>query len=130
MKETLKQSSFRRDANGTWLITPGVKKPKHVFVFIQQTRKQNVFTQNPYFFDTFDIDGDNTARLATCRLKYGTNFYPELEYDDDFKIRILNDLINFRFRKNDYNTGVQLQVGNFRSYTQLSTSIYEMPKKV
>ena len=93
---------------------PGVRNPKHVFVFIQQTRKQNVFTQNPYFFDTFDIDGDNSARLATCRLQYGTNFYPELEYDDDFKIRILNDLINFRFRKNDYNTGVQLQLANFQ----------------
>ena len=26
---------------------------------------------------------------------------------------ILNDLINFRYRKNDYNTGVQLQLANF-----------------
>jgi len=51
--------------------------------------------------------------LDTCRLQYGTNFYPELDYDHDFKIRILNDLINFRYRKNDYNTGVQLQLANF-----------------
>ena len=78
-----------------WLITPGVKDPKHVFVFIQQTRKQNAYTQNPYIFDTFDIDGDDSARLDTCRLEYGTKFYPELDYDHDFKIRILNDLINF-----------------------------------
>ena len=49
----------------------------------------------------------------TRRLKYGTQFYPELEYDHDFKIRILNDLINLRYRKNDYNTGVQLQLANF-----------------
>ena len=107
------KSSSRRDANGTWLITPGVKNPKHVFVFLQQTRKQNSYTQNPYIFDTFDIDGDNSARLDTCRLQYGTNFYPELDYDHVFKIRILNDLINFRYRKNDYNTGVQLQLANF-----------------
>ena len=40
-------------------------------------------------------------------------FYPELDYDHDFKIRILNDLINLRYRKNDYNTGVQLQLANF-----------------
>ena len=104
----------RRDANGTWLITPGVKNPKHVFVFLQQARKQNAYTQNPYLFDTFDIDGDNSPRLATCRLQYGTSFYPELDYDHDFKIRILNDLINFRYRKNDYNTGVQLQLANFQ----------------
>ena len=113
LKETLHSSSDRRDANGMWLITSGIKDPKHVFVFLQQTRKQNSSTQNPYIFDTFDIDGDNSARLDTCRLQYGTSFYPELDYVYDFKIRILNDLINFRYRKNDYNTGVQLQLANF-----------------
>ena len=113
LNETLHNSSSLKDANGTWLITPWVKDPKHVFVFFQQTRKQNAYTQNPYIFDTFDIDGDDSARLDTCRLQYGTNFYPELDYDHDFKIRILNDLINFRYRKNDYNTGVQLQLDNF-----------------
>ena len=107
------QSGARRDANGRWLITPGVKNPKHVFVFIQQSRKQSSYTQNPYIFDTYDIDGDESARLDTCRLQYGTEFYPELEYDYDFKIRILNDLINFRYRKNDYNTGVQLPLSYF-----------------
>ena len=106
-------SSSRRDADVTWLITPGVKNAKHVFVFLQQTRKRNSYTQNPYRFDTFDIDSDNSARLATCRLQYSTSFYPELVYDHYFKIRILNDLINFRYRKNDYNTGVQLQLTNF-----------------
>ena len=114
MKEVLHLSSSRRDANGTWLITPGVKNPKHVFVFLQQTWKQNSYTQNPYIFHTLDIDGDNSAKLPTCRLQYSTSFYPELDYDHDFKIRILNDLINFRYRKNDYNTGVQLQLANFQ----------------
>ncbi|KAL9956111.1 hypothetical protein ACROYT_G037540 [Oculina patagonica] len=79
-----------------------------------QTRKVNALTQNPYFFDTFDIDGDDSAKLATCRLQYGTfQFYPELEYDENFKLRILNDVMNYRYRKNDYNTGVQLQTSNF-----------------
>ena len=96
LNETLHNSNARRDANGTWLITLGVKNPKHVFVFIQQSRKQNDYRYNPYIFDTFDIDGDDSARLKTCRLQYGTKFYPELDYDHDFKIRILNDLINFR----------------------------------
>ena len=113
LQENLTQSSSRRDANGRWLITPGIKNPKHVFVFIQQTRKQNDYQYNPYIFDTFDIDGDDSARLDTCRLQYGTEFYPELEYNHDFKIRILNDLINFRYRKNDYNTGVQLPLSYF-----------------
>ncbi|KAL9981658.1 hypothetical protein ACROYT_G010393 [Oculina patagonica] len=79
-----------------------------------QTRRVNTITQNPYFFDTFNIDGDDSAKLATCRLQYGTSkFYPELEYDENFKLRILNDVMNYRYRKNDYNTGVQLQTSNF-----------------
>ena len=47
LKENLHISSYRRDANGTWLITPGVKNPKHVFVFLQQTRKQNFLYAKP-----------------------------------------------------------------------------------
>ena len=113
LQEALHSSNALRDANGVFSISSGIKDPKHVFVFLQQTQKQNNYTQNPYIFDTFDIDGDASARLDTCRLKYGTQFYPELEYDHDFKIRILNDLIKFRYRKNDYNTGVQLQLANF-----------------
>ena len=113
LNENLFISSARRDANGMCLITSAIKDPKHVFVFLQQSQKLNSYRFNPYIFDTFDIDGDNSARLDTCRLQYGTEFYPELDYDQDFKIRILNDLINFRYRKNDYNTGVQLQLANF-----------------
>ena len=66
----LHPSSRRRAVSGAWLITPGVKNPKHVFVFFQQTRKQNALTQNPYLFDTFDLDGDNTANspLVACSM--------------------------------------------------------------
>ena len=114
LNEMVQPSSSRRDLVGQWQINPGIAQAKHVFVFIQQSRKVRAFTQNPYFFDTFDIDGDNSAKLSTCRLKYGASqFYPEMEYDESFKLRILNDLENYRYRKNDYNTGVQLQTNNF-----------------
>ena len=53
MKETLHVGGARR-VDGLYLITPGVKKPKHVFVFFQQTRKKDTYTQNPYLFDTFE----------------------------------------------------------------------------
>ena len=116
LNEMVQPSSSRRDAFGTWQINPGIAEAKHVFIFIQQARKVKALTQNPYFFDTFDIDGDNSAKLATCRLKYGSSqYYPELEYDENFKLRILNDLMNYRYRKNDYNTGVQLQPNNFET---------------
>ena len=116
LNEMIQPSTSRRTAFGSWQINPGLKDAKHVFIFIQQTRKENALTQNPYFFDTFDIDGDNSAKLATCRLQYGSSqYYPELDYDENFKLRILNDLMNYRYRKNDYNTGVQLQPNNFET---------------
>ena len=116
LNEMIQPSSSRRAAFSSWQINPGVKDAKHVFIFIQQSRKEKALTQNPYFFDTFDIDGDNSAKLATCRLQYGSSqYYPELEYDENFKLRILNDLMNYRYHKNDYNTGVQLQPNNFET---------------
>ena len=45
--------------------------------------------------------------------KGANEFYPELEYSSDFKERILQDAINFRYRANDYNTGTQLNTANF-----------------
>ena len=39
LKEVLHTSSSQREANGEWIITAGVKNPKHVFIFFQQTRK-------------------------------------------------------------------------------------------
>ena len=130
LKKVLHPSPSRGDASGSWLISAGVKKPKHVFIFFQQTRKQNSLTQNPYIFDTFDLDGDDSAKLSSCRLQYGTNYIPELEYESDFKLRILNDLVNYRYSKNDYNSGTQLQTSNFQSIYPVLTSTSDQSKKV
>ena len=40
LQETVHASTSRRDATGTWQISPGVKNAKHVFVYIQQTKSQ------------------------------------------------------------------------------------------
>ena len=114
LQETIHASTSRRDANGDWQITPGMKNVKHVFVYIQQTQRSKNYQFNPYIFDTFDIDGDNSAKLLTCRLQSGASeFYPELDYTSDFKDRILQDVIESRYRKKDYNTGTQLNVANY-----------------
>ena len=75
---------------------------KHVFVFMPKVARLNAATTNPYVFHTFALDGG--AKLATCRLQYGSNFYPELEYDGEDQIRIRRDLIEYSY------TGTQLNV--------------------
>ena len=63
--------------------------------------------------DTYSLDG---ASLSNCRLEYGNGiFYPETEYDSDSKVRIFNDLMAYAMRKNDYNTGTQLNLANCNS---------------
>ena len=64
-----------------------------------------------HLFHTFALDG--WAKLATCSLPYGSTFYPELEYDGEDQIRIRSELIDFSYRRNDVNTGTQLNVANY-----------------
>ena len=115
LKERIMESSPRTDTGGTCSFTAAIKNVKHVFIFLQQYRKKNSYTQNPYFFDTFNIDGDNSAKLTRCRLNYGENFYPSVYFSDKNKLRIYEHLINYRYRNYDYNSGVQLQIANFES---------------
>ena len=85
-------------------------------VYLQRD-KTNDMTANPYIFDTFKLNaGDNNSTQLNCRLEYGNGvFYPELEYDSDSKSRIFSDLMNYSWKKNDYNTGTQLNIANFTS---------------
>ena len=74
-------------------------------------------TNNPYIFDTFKVNaGDDNSSLVTCRLEYGNGvFYPEVDYDSESLSRRFSDLMNYSWKKNDYNTGTQLNIANFKS---------------
>jgi len=75
---------------------------------------------SPYTMNTYSLPGGST--LSNCRLEYGNSlFYPETEYDSESKVRIFNDLMAYAMRKNDYNTGTQLNMAN---YTALYPLIY------
>lgn len=79
---------------------------------------------DPFIFDTFKVNAgnDHTCSLSSCRLQYGNRtFYPELEYDCDFKPRLFNDVLEYAFRKNDVNTGSQLSIDN---YSKLFPFVY------
>ncbi|KAL9954737.1 hypothetical protein ACROYT_G042311 [Oculina patagonica] len=88
-----------------------------IFVYLQRAKSNNA-DANPYEFDTYNINADrgNGSYLTTCRLEYGNGvFYPETEYDSESKVRIFNDLMSYGMRKNDYNSGTQLNLANYNS---------------
>ena len=119
MRDLYNQSANTRAIQNMFQISPAIDNVKHVFIYLQRTDGPNndEAERSPYVFDTFKLNAANAnSSLSSCRLEYGNNtFYPELEYDADSKIRIFNDLMSYAFRKNDYNSGTQLNVSNFSS---------------
>ena len=119
MRDLYNQSANTRAVQNMFQISPAIDNVKHVFIYLQRTDGPNneESERTPYILDTFKLNAaDANSSLSSCRLEYGNNvFYPELEYDGDSKIRIFNDLMSYGFRKNDYNTGTQLNLHNFTS---------------
>ena len=111
------QMSSPRHGSGDFQISASIDNVKSVFVYLQRAKTRND-EANPYEFDTFNINADrgNGSYLATCRLEYGIGvFYPVAEYNSESKVRIFNDLMSYAMRKNDYNTGTQLNLANYNS---------------
>ena len=119
MKDMYMESANTRAVQNMFQISPAIDNVKHVFIYLQRTNGPNneESERTPYIFDTFKLNSaDDNSSLASCRLEYGNStFYPELEYDADSKVRIFNDLMSYAFRKNDLNTGTQLNIHNFTS---------------
>ena len=116
LRELYISSANTRQTSGDFRISPSIDRVKHVFVYAQRANN-SIITQNPYIFDTFKLnDNNDNSSLTTCRLEYGNGtFYPEYSYESDSKSRIFSDLMNYSWKKNDYNTGTQLSVTNFSS---------------
>ena len=116
LRELYISSANTRQGSGDFRISPSIDQVKHVFVYAQRANN-SIMTENPYIFDTFKLNaGNNNSSLTTCRLEYGNGtFYPEYSYESDSKSRIFSDLMNYSWKKNDYNTGTQLSVSNFSS---------------
>ena len=119
MRDLYNQSANTQAIQNIFQISPAIDDVKHVFIYLQRTNgpNNNEEERSPYLFDTFNLNSDNNnSSLASCRLEYGNNtFYPELDYDSDSKIRIFNDLMAYSFRKNDFNTGTQINMANFQT---------------
>ena len=115
LRELYQSSDVFRNS-GDFRISPSIDKVKHVFIYAQR-EKTNDMTENPYIFDTFKLNAaDNDSTISTCRLEYGNGtFYPEYAYESDSKSRIFSDLMNYSWKKDDYNTGTQLNIANFTS---------------
>ena len=128
LREMYEVSSAPTNSGGFFQISSSIDNVKTIFVYLQRAKTDNA-NANPYLFDTFklqaaDNDGNVDRYLTSCRLEYGNGvFYPETEYDSESKVRIFNDLMSYAMRKNDYNTGTQLNLANYNSLYPISPGI-------
>ena len=108
------QRSDLTNTSGDFRISASIDKVRYVFVYLQRN-KSNLMTANSYIFDTFKLNAGNAnSTLSSCRLEYGDGvFYPERDFDSESKSRIFSSLMGYSWKKNDYNTGTQLNVSNF-----------------
>ena len=111
------------NTSGFFQISSSIDNVKHIFVYLKNSYRADAgFSQvenSPYTMNTFGLvgpDNDTFQNLSNCRLEYGNGvFYPETEYDSESKTRIFNDVMAYAMRKNDYNTGTQLNTSNYNS---------------
>ena len=106
------------NTSGFFQISSSIDNVKHIFIYLKNSyRDDDDFRHvetTPYKMDTFSLEGGEY--LSNCRLEYGNGvFYPETEYDSESKSRIFNDVMAYAMRKNDYNTGTQLNTANYNS---------------
>ena len=104
--------------SGFFQISSSIDNVKHIFVYLKNSYRdvndQRQAENSPYTMNTFILPGG--VSLSNCRLEYGNGvFYPETEYDSESKVRIFNDVMAYAMRKNDYNTGTQLNTANYNS---------------
>ena len=106
------------NTSGFFQISSSIDNVKHIFIYLKNSYRDDDGHRHaettPYKMDTFSLEGG--ASLNNCRLEYGNGvFYPETEYDSESKSRIFNDVMAYAMRKNDYNTGTQLNTANYNS---------------
>ena len=116
LKEMVHTLSNIKHADNSFRISPSILNPKFVFVFFQRSNKMNSQDENPYIFDTFELnDADDECHLQSARLTVGNGIYSsEIEYSYDNIARIFKAVNNYAYKQNDKNTGSLLNLKNFR----------------
>ena len=116
LKEMVLAANTTQQKTGTFKISSGVNRPRHVFVWVTNDASQNDQTQNPFLYNTFSVANDQT--LSSCQLEIGNgNYYPETVYQPSTEMsRIYRDVLKYVHGANDYNGGTVINRKNFDDF--------------
>ena len=113
LKENIMSAPFTQK-NSTFTITPSIRKPRHVFIWVLNPAKFEDQEQNMFLFNTFNIA--NARTITSARLQVGSGvFYPDEVMDPtNNTTEIYRELLQYNKSFNDYLSGPTIDLKSFK----------------
>ena len=101
--------------NSYFRISTGIRRPRHVLLWVVPTASYNSQEHNIFTFDTFSI-GANNRYFTKAQLEVNNSiYYPQLEMTSDEESRLYRALLSFNSGYNDFLSGPLINRANFRN---------------
>lgn len=113
LREMFESVTSLRQQTGSFRITAGISKPRHVFVWMLNDARVNSSKQNPFIFDTINVANQT---LDSCHLEVGNGHqYPAVECMPSTNIsRVFRDVLGYTHSNNDYKGSTLLTQTTFK----------------
>ena len=110
----VERSNSTKQRVGTFKITRGKNRPRHVFIWFLNDASDNVQTANPFLYNTFNVA--NNCALVSCHFEVGNGVnYPENEYSPTSIARVFRDVLSYTYSISDYPSSTLLTRTNFQA---------------
>ena len=101
--------------NSYFRTSTGIRRPRHVLLWVVPTASYNSQEHNIFTFDTFSI-GANNRYFSKAQLEVNNSiYYPQLEMTSDEESRLYRALLSFNSGYNDFLSGPLITRANFRN---------------
>ena len=118
LRELVQPSDSTQQKSGSFRISSGINKPRHVFIFFIDDVNDEEYSQNKFLYNTFSVADDK--RLESCHLVLGNgNDYPETHLQPETApSRVFREVLKYVHANNDYAGSTLLNRANFKSIYQ------------
>ena len=116
LTETTYNQNMGTQRTGTFRLTNGIPKPRHVFIFFINNASLDDQRYNPFLYNTFSVSTDPRT-LNDCYLEVGNgNEYPHVKYEPNLDpSRVFRDVMKYVNANNDLQGGTLLDISNFKN---------------
>ena len=116
LAETTYNQNMNTQRSGTFRLTNGISKPRHVFIFIVNNANLDDQRYNPFLYNTFSVSTE-PRNLEECYLEVGNgNEYLHLKYEPNLDLsRVFRDVMKYTNANNDLQGGTLLNISDFKN---------------